>query len=140
MFAAEDLYRNRQTKPNIEFLNALTDDALAQLTRNIFLEKVIEKHTMYPYFARFLPLERRRLAFDTLVNMDESYRNHLRLPKGVGCKRRYLRYCPECANDDRLCYGETYWHRNHQMIGVNICVKHGCRLVDTDVPIISKDN
>lgn len=138
VFAAEDLYINRLTKPNIEFLNTLTDDALSWVTRNRSMEEVILKHTMYPYFARFLPKQRRRLAFETLVNMDDNYHNYLRLPKGVGCKKRFLRYCPVCAQVDRSCYGETYWHRLHQMIGVDICVEHNCCLVNSDIPIISK--
>lgn len=137
VFVAEDLYRNKQTKPNIEFLNALTDDAAAWLVSSCSMEEIVEKHTMYPYFARFLPKERRGMAFDALVNMDESYRNHLRLPKGVGCKKRMLRYCPECARSDKLHYGETYWHRQHQLIGVDVCVEHGCYLLNSEVPIIS---
>jgi hypothetical protein len=37
---------------------------------------------------------------------------------------RYLRYCPECVEEDIKLYGETYWHRMHQVAGLNFCIKH----------------
>jgi len=51
---------------------------------------------------------------------------------------RYLRYCPICAEADRERYGESYWHRVHQMQGVDICPYHHCRLVDSSVLISGK--
>ena len=39
-----------------------------------------------------------------------------------------MRYCPLCAAADREKHGETYWHRKHQLPGVEICLKHRCRL------------
>jgi len=45
----------------------------------------------------------------------------------------YLRYCPECVADDILLYGETYWHRIHQLPGVVYCTKHKSLLVDSEV-------
>ena len=39
-----------------------------------------------------------------------------------------MRYCPLCAAADREQHGETYWHRKHQLPGVEICMEHRCRL------------
>lgn len=44
-----------------------------------------------------------------------------------------MRYCPLCAAADRQRYGETYWHRKAQLAGVDICLEHRCRLVDSNV-------
>ena len=136
IFAAEDLYEKRTVKPDIEFLNPLTKNAFDIITQNISWESVIKKHTMFSYYARFLNRERRNKAYETLVNMSGSVYNILAIPKTK--ENRYLRYCPVCANEDREKYGETYWHRIHQMIGVNVCPIHGCYLVNSDVPISSR--
>lgn len=39
---------------------------------------------------------------------------------------------------DREQYGETYWHRIHQLQGVNICPIHKCYLINSAVRISGK--
>lgn len=136
IFAAEDLFTNRQVRPDIEFLNSYTQDACGVITKNLPLYDVIMKHTMFPYYGRFLDKERRNKAFSAIVNMQGGYRNMPAIPKTN--KARYLRYCPLCVNEDRQRYGETYWHRIHQMIGVDVCPIHFCSLINSDVLISSK--
>ena len=136
IFAAEDLFESRWVRPDIEFLNSYTQDAHGVITKNLPLYEVIIKHTMFPYYGRFLDKERRNKAFSALVNMQGGYRNLLAIPKMN--KERYLRYCPLCLNEDRQKYGETYWHRIHQMIGVDACPIHFCSLINSDVLISSK--
>ena len=102
--------------------------------------ELICRHTSYPYQAvaytddlyrdmekiiqdgvptsGMYPLERRMMAKCT----------------GLGL-RQYLRYCPECVLDDKLMYGETYWHRLPQLPGVLYCPVHGCRIKDSNAPI-----
>ena len=104
------------------------------------MEKVIEKHTMFPYYGRFLPLERRQKGFEALVNMDANIKNLLAIPKRKSLCDRYLRYCPECAKQDRERYEETYWHRIHQMTEVNVCPIHKCFLIDSNVIISGKSS
>lgn len=134
-YAAEDLYINRAVRPDIEFLNKLSDDALSKITQSMPIETVIEKHTMFPYYGRFLPLKRREDALRSLITMQGNYRNLLAIPRRKGNKDRYARYCPLCAADDRKHYGEAYWHRQHQMQGVNICNIHGCYLKESGLII-----
>ena len=133
--AAEDLFESRAVRPDIEFLNAYTRDALERITSEMLMENVIIRHTMFPYYGRFLPIERRTQAFHALLNTQSNYRDFLYMPTRKDHRPRKLRYCPMCAEDDRKRYGETYWHRLHQMIGVNICGKHHCQLIETDVQI-----
>lgn len=137
VFAAEDLFERRTAKPDIEFVDRLTPDALQLITRNMSIEQVIERHTMFPYYARFLPRDRRRQALMLMTQGDERYHNLLYLTKSKIIVR-YLRYCPLCAMEDRARYGETYWHRLHQMTGVGICPKHHCFLQNSTVQISSK--
>lgn len=137
-FVAEDLYVNPCTKPNPEFWNKLTDDAMVGINRYMSLEDVIMNQTMFPQNARFLPKERKEKAFDLLLKMDKEYNNALYIKRGHGMSKRWLRYCPICASEERATIGENYWHREHQLIGVDICTKHNCRLVDSHVEISSK--
>lgn len=135
---AEDLFLNKTVKPDIEFIPQLTPDALHRLSALMPVEKVIEKHTLFQYYARFLNKERRDKAFESLVTGKADYRNHLRIPKSKERDIRYLRYCPLCAEDDRRLYNETYWKRVNQLTGVDVCPLHGCYLCSSMVEINSK--
>lgn len=137
VFAAEELFKRRTTKPDIEFIDKLTPETNVLVTKNVPLETIIQKHTMFPYYARFLPRNRRKQALTLLLQTDERYHDLLYLSKSKHVTR-YLRYCPLCAADDRKLYGETYWHRNHQMPGVDICPVHRCYLHSSEILISSK--
>lgn len=135
---ADDLFKNPATIPVINFVNNYTDDALKYLTTINSMEYLIENHTMFPYYGRFLPYERKKKAMKSLVEMKSNYNNELIIPNRKSSKGSFLRYCPICAAKDREKYGETYWHRIHQMFGVNICPIHHCYLIDSPVKIGSK--
>lgn len=135
IFAAEDLYANSKTRPDIEFLNAFTYDAYNHITKHLSINDVVLKHTMFPYYGRFLPYDRRIKAFQSLTSMSKEYQNLLYIPKN---SNRYLRYCPVCVNEDREMYGETYWHRAHQLPGVNICTNHKCMLIESSISLNSR--
>lgn len=135
IFSAEDLFQNKNERPDIEFINKLTEDAQSVIHKKMSADEAIMNHTMFPYYGRFLSRERRNEAYFALLNTDGNYRNLLPIPKAK--KQRFLRYCPICVNRDRDKYGETYWHRIHQMQSVDICPIHFCVLQNTDVAIRS---
>ena len=95
-------------------------------------DELINKHTLLPFYAPFLSKNRAQVV-----------RDHLRYNVGVqvgpritrtrrGQKANFLRYCPECAKEDREAFGETYWHRLHQLSGVEACHRHHVFLEDTE--------
>jgi len=135
---ADDLFTSNTAKPNLEFIMELSQDAIKAMTSSMSLENIVLKHTMFPYYARFLPAERRQKAFRLLINMDNSFNDALYSRRFKTQHRQWLRYCPICAEEDRSRYGETYWHRQHQLDHVDICPAHGCRLHDSTVSITSK--
>lgn len=137
-YAAEDLFVSKTVRPDIEFVNQYTLAALHRITRELSMEQVILNHTMFPYYGRFLLFERREKAYKSLVKMQGNYHNLLPLQKKKTDSEKYLRYCPMCAEADRERYGESYWHRVHQMQGIDICPYHQCRLVDSTVIISGK--
>ena len=124
----------------MEFLNVMKPEILESLCKKMSMAELIEKHTMFPYYARFLPYERRNRAFEALCSMSGDYNNLLAIPKQKNGEQRYLRYCPLCAKEDRNLYGESYWHRSHQLTGVGICPVHGCKLLNSSVIISGKES
>lgn len=137
-YVAEDLFQSKTVRPDIEFVNQYTPAALQMITGDLSIDDVILNHTMFPYYGRFLPKERRDKAFKALVQMQGNYRYLLPMTKKKADSERYLRYCPMCAEADREKHGETYWHRIHQMQGVDVCPYHHCKLVDSSVLISGK--
>ncbi len=133
-YAAQDLFTEKTVKPDIEFINKLCPDTLKVLTNSKSTEEIILDHTMFPYYGRFINRERKLAAFHSLISMHGNYRNLLPMPTN---RCRSLRYCPLCAAKDRESFGETYWHRIHQLPDIHICPIHHCNLVDSSVTISS---
>ena len=96
------------------------------------MDELVLDHTMYPQYARFIPLEQKKDALYRLGH-EPCDVHHLFcvLPRNEG--EQYLKFCPMCAREDREIYGEAYWHRKHQIRNMNICAKHKCRLKESSV-------
>ena len=136
IYAIDDLFMRRTVHPVIEWVNEYTPDAMSHITKNMDFETVIRQHTMFPAYTRFLPKERRNASLQSLLTCDGNYYN-LIVNQNLR-RKRFLRYCPVCAKEDRKRLGETYWHREHQIIHVDICPKHRCFLKDSAVLMGSK--
>ena len=100
------------------------------ITRKI----IAEKHTLYPYWAISYP-KHHRTELDNMINGGQptTEKNYMGYLKTLRSQVKYLRYCPLCAAEDVEVYGETYWHRQHQLSEMIYCMKHEIRLVDSVV-------
>lgn len=136
VFAAEDLFQSRYVRPSFEYVSPLNDEVTGYLRKNDTIQDVLLRHTMFPYHCRFLPMERKNKAMQALINMDSIFRNLILFPKRTATPS--MRYCPLCAVDDRKNYGETYWHRLHQIYELTVCPVHKCFLVNTDYKLSGK--
>ncbi|XBX07371.1 TniQ family protein [Enterocloster clostridioformis] len=87
---------------------------------------IILNHTLLPYFVRMYPLDRKKQMLNELCTGTVWSDN----PEWAVIARTMpkLRYCPDCIKADQKRYGESYWHREHQIPYMSICRKHGCRL------------
>lgn len=111
--------------------------AMEQIATIYPLDKLVLEHTMYPQYAHFIPLEQKKTALYRLGHDNcDAHNLFCVLPRSEG--EQYLRFCPLCAEDDRKTYGETYWHRKHQIRNMSVCTKHRCRLVESSVPTKSE--
>lgn len=137
--ALQDILQNRHNNPSKEFLGHLTPDILTVIKRIYPIDKIIIEHTMFPQYARFIPLEQKKKALYCIGN-DFCDVHHLFsvLPRSES--DLYLKYCPLCVKEDREKYGETYWHRTHQLRNIMICPKHNCRLINSEVTAKSEQS
>ena len=137
--ALQELYCKRSDNPSKEFIGNLNPVVREQIDKIYSLDKLILNHTMYPQYARFIPLEQKKRALYCLGH-DFCDIHHLFpvLPREEG--ERYLRFCPLCIKEDSEIYGETYWHRKHQIRNMRICPKHKCILMESSVPAKSEQS
>lgn len=138
--ALEALYSNKQNDdPSKEFVGKLNQETREYIEKMYSMKNIVLNHTMYPFYARFIPLNQKIGAFRKLC-----YENHnvqKILPLSVRCDdEKFLKYCPICAKEDRDKYGETYWHRIHQVRNIMICPKHYCKLINSTVSIYNKSD
>lgn len=110
------------------FLNVFTPEFKKLLDEKLGLKNLILNHTIFKYYARFLPLEKRKLALQSALKNEPFQNRNLPIPQESSISR--LRYCPKCVEEDRLKYGEAYIHLVHTIPDIHTCTKHACNLVD----------
>lgn len=128
----QDLFCKKSDTPIKEFIGNLNPTARECIDKMYPLRELVLNHTMYPQYARFIPLEQKRDALDKLCYENCDVHQLFAVPPRCE-KERYLKYCPVCAKEDRQNYGETYWHRKHQIRNISVCTKHRCQLRDSGV-------
>lgn len=130
--AMQDLYCKRSDTPSKEFIGHLNRDAKKVIQSMYSMEDIILHHTMFPQYARFLPLEQKRKALFKLQHeFCDAHHLFCILPRREG--EQYLKFCPLCVQESRRTYGEAIWNRVHQMRDMYICTKHNCKLLESDV-------
>ena len=135
MLISQLLYSTKNN-PSIEFIGHLNEAAERQITQVYSMNDLILKHTMFPQYARFMPADKRYVALAELKRYCDPHKVFTILPRNE--KELWLKYCPLCVAEDRKKYGETYWHRIHQVRNMLICPTHRCKLVNSEVDIRSE--
>lgn len=103
---------------------------LALLSKKIgfSIESILSEHTLFPYYTFFLSRSERENVKKEMSGKGSVYR----ILGLIGCNipsDSSLRCCPVCIQNDFNEYGEPYWHRIHQLPGVNLCIIHKVRLL-----------
>lgn len=130
--ALKEILYSRCNNPSKEFLGHLNSNMLMAIQRMYHIEDIILNHTMFPQYARFIPLEQKKQAlYHMTYDFCDVHHLFAILPRGES--DLFLKYCPMCADEDRRQYGEAYWHRVHQIRNMQICTKHNCRLANSSV-------
>lgn len=99
-------------------------------------EELVLRYTLYPYYTAFLSKER---SLGVLQSMRRDYGGDIHTKTGIMASSIHtptaLMFCPVCFKEDIGRYGETYWHRLHQIPGVLVCPKHFCSSLASRVRI-----
>jgi hypothetical protein len=98
------------------------------------VDRIINDHTLLPYFLPFLPLLRREQLQHQMkgANGMGIYHRVGLMASSVRSKQK-LMYCPACIKDDQVLYGKYFWHRDHQAPGVQVCHIHGVYLIESQI-------
>ena len=59
VWCAEDIYMYKTKRPDTEFVNKMKPEIVEIIGRQMAWEDVIRKHTMYPYYSRFLEKDKK---------------------------------------------------------------------------------
>ena len=102
----------------------------------ITAERLVMNHTMYPFYAAFLPPKQAKSVLEAMVsgNGKRIYAQAGVMASSIRNSSSF-RYCPLCFREDLERYGELYWHRIHQIPGWDVCVQHGTWLNNSKVAL-----
>lgn len=135
MLISQLLYSTKNN-PSVEFIGHLNKAAEQKIEEVYSMDDLILNHTMFPQYAKFMSADKREVALAELKRYCDPHKVFTILPRNE--KELWLKYCPQCATEDRKTYGETYWHRTHQIRNMMICPTHKCKLVNSEVDIRSE--
>lgn len=104
-------------------------------------EYFIYKHTLFPLYSVFLTQNKHDEVIDYMKRNGNDKIYHIlgMIASKVEQNSRY-KYCPLCMQDDIAQHGEAYFHRLHQMQGILVCEKHGCKLYNYEYFNLGKSN
>jgi len=93
---------------------------------SLTVDKLIDKHTLWPLYAPFIP-PRRRQAIECWMKGESHGSVHL--ASGIAASRIKqkcsLHMCPVCLEEQVSEYGEDYWNRCWQVPMMKLCPMHG---------------
>lgn len=131
----QDLFGTRSVLASIELPSHL-DQLITSLPEGhkYTADQLIDYHTLLPFYGPFLPPARLNRI---LQDMHGVKGPTLHMRSGIMASRvslpRWLRFCTFCVQDDIHEFGETYWHRVHQLPGVEVCPGHKVYLQNSKV-------
>jgi Tn7-like transposition protein D/TniQ len=99
------------------------------------VQRLIDKHTLFPFYGPFLPVKRYARVRKDMEGSDGSAIHKCAgiTPSNVR-QHDWLRYCPACITEDRRALDRgCYWRRLHQVPGVEVCPRHKVFLENSTV-------
>lgn len=136
--SAQDIFGRTSKRFIIDLPNDLNH--LASQITNYTSEEIIYNHTLYNYYAPFIPCEKQQVLMQRMKDGNGTgISNLVGNANSLKSRGEYLYYCPQCAVQENDKYGESYFHRLHQAPGVLICTKHFCHLKKYPTKVTGED-
>ncbi len=102
-------------------------------------DRLLTQHTLFPIYTAFESPKRATELREAMIKT--RYPPHAFAGAlTIKLRSQFLRYCSECVAEDRAAWGETYWHRIHNVTGVEVCPAHKTFLLDSGFPIRRPSN
>lgn len=88
-------------------------------------EIIIDKHTLFNLYATYSGKETCQKLRQDMLSKGRTDMIALAGFNHDQAKRwNTPRFCAECVKEDIEIYGEPYWHREHQILGIKVCPHH----------------
>lgn len=131
----EDLFGSPRVAASTDFAYGI-DHLAARLRPCLSLSgaDLVNNHTLFPFYAPFLGARQADILLEVIENGLPKRRPPFNPRRGSVKVPEFLRFCPECATEERNMYGECYWHRLHQVPGIEVCERHEVWLESTSSP------
>lgn len=91
------------------------------------------QHTVFPYATAFFEPDVFENALLAALSTGHAAAGMGAVTQSVSDHVRFRRYCPVCVREDRKRWGESYWHRAHNLPGVMLCLGHDRVLGETEL-------
>jgi hypothetical protein len=106
---------------DLNYFDSYRPEFVDLLKTQIPLSEIVLEHTLFKHYARFLPLEKRKEAYEKALSLSTGMRRYLPVPllKQVGFP---IRYCPKCMYRGRETNGEGHIKCIHQIRELKVCV------------------
>lgn len=106
---------------------------VAQITGEKPLD-IFKNQTLGSLFMHFMPESGLKIYQSLLKNDGNAAFRQSCLSNFRETKKLTINHCSECAVEDIQNYGISYWHRIHQIPGIECCPIHNTRLIENDLP------
>ncbi|HBC3982724.1 TPA: TniQ family protein, partial [Vibrio parahaemolyticus] len=106
---------------------------LAELS-NEEVDHLLYQQTLAPVFMRCLPLHSNEIYFGAISSNNYTATRASQLSCVRERETLSLKCCPQCVKSDIGNHGVAYWHRSHQIPGIESCSKHPVWLVHVALP------
>lgn len=99
--------------------------------------RLLFNHTHFPYSTYFFEQALLKKNQFTALAGSGNYKPAAAVSRSISMSVRFRRYCHHCAAEEVKHWGVSYWHREHNLPGVVICLTHGTVLRQTVIPTAS---
>lgn len=127
---ARELTGGRKWSPGFFQASQLTDLARVIGTQPM---ELLWHHTVFPFASAFFDESVYSASLVSALATGKAATGLGATTQGVSDRARYRRFCVQCAREDAKRWGESYWHRAHNLPGVLLCVPHGSVLRQTEL-------
>ena len=126
----KEIFERHTANIDCSFLNVLSPCFKILIGKKIGIRRLLMDHTLFKYYVRFLPLERRISITEKALQNDSPIGKLLPIPPHTNTSS--LRYCPRCIKEDREKYGEAYIHTTHFIPYITVCPIHEIKLFNIE--------